>query len=195
MDNYGFNQHLSRHLQPVRDVGLACHMRLSWGGGQLVFRIHDGHDWYRVELLPDENLGRLRRADAILANFSLPPAAYCRQVLFEVAICDRQLLFGVDKRWLVQYGDISPDPPVTGPACPLGIGISRMEARLTCVQVLRDLHYLDPRGLGIAWESPRPMGASDYFVVGDNVPLSVDSRHWATPGVPRKLLLGRVLDP
>jgi hypothetical protein len=37
------------------------------------------------------------------------------------------------------------------------------------------------------------LGAAEYFVLGDNVPLSEDSRHWTEPGLPRKLLLGKVL--
>jgi signal peptidase I len=61
------------------------------------------------------------------------------------------------------------------------------------LQVFRDVYYLDPPGLGRNWSAPAPLGSDEVLVLGDNVPVSRDSRHWERPGVPTERILGPVL--
>jgi signal peptidase I len=53
-----------------------------------------------------------------------------------------------------------------------------------------DVHYLDPAGLPRDWTAPAPLAADEYFLLGDNQPVSIDSRHWG--GINRKAILGLV---
>lgn len=194
-DSYGFNQQLSRQLHPVTDLMLACTASCSWQRGTLQFRLHDGYQWFRLELLPDEGVARLSRDGRCIREVPLPPAGYARQVLFELAVCDRQILFGVDGATVMDFvceGAPGPPEPVS---TPLAIAAEGMEVRLLSLNVLRDIYYLDPRGLGTAWQAFESLPNNQYFVVGDNVPVSRDSRHWAVPGLPSKSILGRVLCP
>ena len=68
-----------------------------------------------------------------------------------------------------------------------------MQLTLHRCQVFRDLVYLDPAGLGRDWTAPARLGPDEVLVLGDNVPLSRDSRHWPQAAVPRPRWLGRVL--
>ncbi len=193
LDNYGYNQELSRELRQVTDLMLVCRMRCDWESGRLAFQICCGGDRFRVVLLPGDNEGGLFRNARRLETFRLPPAAYARYVKIELAVCDGRVLFAIDELVLTQ----SPYEPAAGPTEPVSrpiavsaVGISLDIRRL---QVFRDLYFLDPSGLGRDWAAPTPLGSDEFFVTGDNAPISEDSRHWPDAGVSRRLLLGKVL--
>jgi signal peptidase I len=62
--------------------------------------------------------------------------------------------------------------------------------------VYRDVYYARPIGVasGRGMDGPLELGDDEYYLVGDNSPVSIDSRNWpAPPGVPAKLLLGKPL--
>jgi len=76
---------------------------------------------------------------------------------------------------------------------PFGIGAKGVYVEIRRLQVFRDLYLLDPNRLDWDWTAPRPLDAEEFFVVGDNAPISKDSRHWPQVGLPRRLFLGKVL--
>jgi hypothetical protein len=59
------------------------------------------------------------------------------------------------------------------------------------LKVWRDIYYLDPQGLSRSWEMPAPLGESEFALLGDNQPVSIDSRNWES-GVGRRAILGLV---
>lgn len=74
---------------------------------------------------------------------------------------------------------------------PIEISVSGGKAELTGLTVYRDTYYAS---LNEAHGIAEPMEAvqlkdDEIFVLGDNVPVSVDSRHWGP--VPLRLLVGR----
>lgn len=193
LDNYGYNQQLSRELRRVTDLMLVCRMRCTWNSGRLAFQIRHAADCFRVVLLPGDNEGGLFWNDRLLETFPLPAVAYARDVKFELALCDGRVLFAADECVLVRSPyerTAGPDEPVSRPIAIGAIGVSMDIRRL---QVFRDLHFLDPNGLGRDWTAPVRLGSDEFFVTGDNAPISEDSRHWPEAGVSRRLLLGKVL--
>jgi len=193
LDDYGYNQQISRQLQRIADLMLVCRLRSTWDAGSLAFSIQDGRDRFQVVLLPARNEGRLHRNDSFLEAVKLPAAAYARDVKIELALLDHRILFAIDQQVLIEREY----QPATGPSepasRPLAIGAIGLSMTIRRLQVYRDLYYLHPNRVGWNWSAVRPLGADEYFVLGDNVPLSEDSRHWTEPGLPRKLLLGKVL--
>jgi signal peptidase I len=69
----------------------------------------------------------------------------------------------------------------------LEVGARRGRISLEHVRLWRDIYYTPLSANGSIQVAP-----DSYFLVGDNVPLSVDSRHWNPPGVKRKDILGVV---
>ena len=75
-------------------------------------------------------------------------------------------------------------PPADPPACPLALGVEGLEVTVGDLRVYRDVYYTDPVGSrGHRGSSrPVPLGAGQYYVLGDNSPVSEDSRHWPAGG-------------
>ena len=61
------------------------------------------------------------------------------------------------------------------------------------IRLYRDIYYLDPARAGWKWTAKEPLGQREFLLLGDNAPISVDSRHWQPQGINSKYLLGRVL--
>ncbi|MFO0425692.1 MAG: signal peptidase I [Planctomyces sp.] len=70
------------------------------------------------------------------------------------------------------------------------IGIRGDGVRVEELQMYRDVYYTPGRRRN-AVESPYRVPEGNYFVQGDNSPVSSDSRNWAQPCVPHKMLLGK----
>jgi hypothetical protein len=192
LDNDGYNQTESRQLHRVTDLLLVCYARLPKPSGVLFFKVHNGADWFFVALDFNSRQAQLHRRERLLASDSLPPAAYAQRFRVELALCDQQVLLAIDGQVLIVYPYEAPAVFNPKPRS-VGIGAEGVELEIHRLQVFRDLYYLDPLGLGRDWSSARRLDHDEVFVVGDNVPISQDSRHWSKPGVARDRLLGRVI--
>jgi hypothetical protein len=60
----------------------------------------------------------------------------------------------------------------------LSVGASGSLVRFEAPQVYRDVYYFGPGG-ALCWRAPQSIEAAQWFVLGDNVPVSVDSRLWS----------------
>ena len=78
------------------------------------------------------------------------------------------------------------------PRQPFGIAADGLSVVIRRLQVFRDVYYLDPQGLDRNWSAPVCLGDDEVLVLGHNVPISRDSRHWERPGVPGDRILGPV---
>ena len=56
--------------------------------------------------------------------------------------------------------------------------------------IFRDVHYISTPG-GHAVGKPCSLGDDEFFFLGDNSPVSLDSRGWKDPVVPRRLIVGK----
>jgi hypothetical protein len=203
LDHYGYNPDESRQLHRVRDLLLVAHLRLDDerdGGGSVTLRGYDGQAWCRTVLEFPARRASLWCGDKRVASATLPPAAYARRVRLDFALFDRQVVLAVDERLVLAWqndqdadlGQAAPESDATASSRPFGIAADGLSVAICRLQVYRDVHYLDPRGLGRDWAAPTLAG-DEVLVLGDNVPVSRDSRHWEQPGVPAARILGPVL--
>jgi len=116
-----------------------------------------------------------------------PPLTEGGEVLW--SLFDRQALLAVDGQvvWRELQAARWPGPPQLGV---LASGAAEV-AELT---VWRDAYY-HTRPVDRWPAGGRTVPASAYFVVGDNVAISDDSRSWLTAEVPERMLVGIPLAP
>jgi len=78
---------------------------------------------------------------------------------------------------------------------PLAIGVKNLEVEISHLRVWRDIYYLDPQGLPGPWQAASPLAQDEVFLVGDNQPVSVDSRQWEPRRAGERAILGKVYRP
>jgi hypothetical protein len=170
-DYYAYNQNLSRGaLNRVRDLTLVTRFQVR-GKGVTALLIDNGYDCFQLQISH--------------------PAAYCclrhdglrvwQQPLqatdlwsVELALCDHQVLVEVNGVELPRFAYRPAVSQRSGPQR-LAIGAARLEMELRLLQIYRDVHYVGPSGEH-RWLAPNPLARDQYFAIGDNVPVSVDSR-------------------
>jgi signal peptidase I len=71
------------------------------------------------------------------------------------------------------------------------VGARGAGLKIEGLRVWRDIHWLDPDMTDESWSPGRRLGEDEYFLLGDNPPVSQDSRQWRAP-VRRQDILGTV---
>jgi signal peptidase I len=193
-DDYGYNRSDSGLIPlRVRDIMLECNVAFDSDSGQLCFEIGDGSQTYVLTLDRSLNEARLTSRDERepLRKAPLPAILPGRSLKLELSIFDRQVIAAVDgtpifPAW--DYGTTHAEPP----RIPLRIGAQGTAVRLWALKVYRDIHYTRGQGRhGV--DRPIRLRADEYFVLGDNSPVSNDGRGWADGAVAESQLIGKPL--
>lgn len=194
LDHYAYNSGLeNQEAIPVHDVLFECDLKVESGAGQFAIEMFDGHHRFRsqidfksrqVSLFVDDQaqpvrtgrLGKTRNKESMQA---------------EMSIMDRQVLFAIDGQLIYQPLLFSQSAePRQVIRTPVRFGASGGHFTVTDLKLYRDIHYTRGKGLhGV--EEPYQLDQQSYFVLGDNSPVSLDSRSWADGKVDHKYLLGK----
>jgi len=213
-DVYAYNQGRPRRVGELNDVDdLLVSLRLveTYGRGELAVRMTAGDggasDTFEVRIDPRQNRYQVLRNGEPLADAAGPLPPHGSETSLEAALFDHQFALAMDGREV--FGPIAYEPSKTpvpllsrlarGLTSPpqLQIGsLGGLGAVVTDLQVFRDVYYTHPQGRvgSQPQEFHRELGAGEYFVLGDNSPISVDSRHWpAEATIEAKYLVGKPL--
>lgn len=188
-DNYGFNQSLSRSLNPIDELYLS--IQAEWSPNSTI-GIRFDHRGRIHEFLVDAASGRLtvlcpdRDPQLITLDADIFAASSFE---LEFSSIDLQLELLINQQSVFHrilhatQGEVA--------VRPLQIGASGGEVNLHRVRIWRDVFYFGVRGAA-EWQFDYEELDSGYILLGDNVPLSIDSRHWQPPVVRPGDILGTV---
>jgi signal peptidase I len=187
-------------LVPVRDVMFAgtvsLGMPLPGRIGQFAVELTDGRGTWRFvldALVREAQLWELPGADGgrprLLRKTYLPAGRLIRPVLIEMSLMDRQVLVALDGELPFEPWPLDePVPTDEPPRQPVRFAARGLAARVERPRLYRDVYYTSRSA-----DKPCRLGAGEYFMLGDNSQVSLDSRRWPDGAVPERLLLGRPL--
>lgn len=188
-DVYGYNRS-SGGLPPVpvRDLMLSAELTLR-GSGRLVVQMTDGGKLFECVIDVGGKKAELREdgSQVPVRTAELPAKIAGRSVLFEMSLFDRQVLVALDGESLFPAWPIGGNAEVHEPARnPVRIGAEDLSVQIASLKLFRDVHYTRKAGA-----RQYRLGSDEYFMLGDNSPVSFDSRSWPPGAVRSRLLLGK----
>jgi signal peptidase I len=187
LDDYSFNDSLSRSLHPMRDVLFGIELA-DVRPQNLTWRMRTAGSAWQVDWDIVAARVTLRCDDQIVAHRTLRGPRHPRRVRCDLAYVDGQLIFAIDGLQVLLHRDRVARARArahdldrrgeTGrdPAAP---GLEQLTFEATrgltvkSVRLDRDVHYLPPSQT----MAPIQLGHDHHYVLGDNVPVSIDSRH------------------
>jgi signal peptidase I len=183
-------------VHAVSDLMLSVRVTQVSGQGWLWLQMSDGANRCCIKVSPRE------RSFTAWENDGPEPIAQgelCSPfegATVEVSLFDRQLLLAVEGRTLFTRPLNRSAGEATPPAEPIRIGCQGLAVTLGNLRVFRDVYYSRPPERQAAARLTQGVGLGDdeYFVLGDNSPISEDSRTWLpSQTVTTKDLVGRPL--
>lgn len=193
-DEYGYNQHYEGvEAYRVTDVMLEFDLEQCPRTGELDVRMAAGRTFAdcRLNLANDVMSIAFNASPQVAASVPLPSSIHHGRHQFTVSVFDGQLVVGVDGE---QLGEpiLLPPAPETPPAPWVErlarIGARGAEVTVSNLRMYRDVYYTPKNNAG---SKQFVLDSDEYFVLGDNSPVSVDSRCWESPGVPERSLIGK----
>lgn len=185
--DYGFYNRgrLQRNeaIHPMADVAMSFRIESIRGRGLLWLQATDGRDEFMVQIDPGEGKYTVVKNRQTLTDASGVLSGSLRGQTIEVSFFDRQFLLSIAGRTVVTSNlDTSRPPPHADP--PLAIGVQGLGIVMDRLRIYRDVYYTEAPfaasrgGVSSGGESSGVLGADEYFVLGDNSPISEDSRTW-----------------
>lgn len=194
-DEYGYNYgREASGNQEVRDLMLCLMLAFTAREGEFVLSLYDGNATFECQFDAAERKVRLVHVETetIVRTGEFPERAFGPGTQIEFSLMDRQALLAIDGELAFEPWSY-PAPEQRGPTPwnAVRFGGRRLAAEVSRIQLYRDVYYTPGegrRGTGSAISLP----AGEYFALGDNSPVSRDSRSWPEGKVLRSsMFLGK----
>jgi signal peptidase I len=202
-DFYAYNGGDLRADNDVADLGMEARMCVSEAVDTISVALRSGSDQFVVRipvgLRGSIELSRNNQQKKLVGcqNPFEESGLWPRNVTLEATVFDRRVQVAIDGRLLFDPYDFD-DPVMPGLASesPLSVGVRGGALEVTDLRIYRDIYYTSslastPR-YSHGMSTPIKLGSDDYFVLGDNSPVSNDSRFWTEcPVVRGSMFVGR----
>jgi signal peptidase I len=191
LDEDGYNQAVSRQLNRVTDLMLVCKLS-AVGDGKLLVKANDGRETFQVSVAPTTGAITLARSDREVISVQVAAGVLREPTELTISLIDQQIVVAIGDREEIVYQYEPLDRAIQGNATPFSIGAIDLEVQVSRLQVYRDVHYTPATRASDSKSCL--LGADEYYVLGDNSPISRDSRPWMGGEIVRgSLMVGRPL--
>lgn len=208
-DEYGYNPvEEAGTPNPVRDLMVSMHIVPEGGAGEFVIEMTNGATLFAVvfdvirrevhlfaEPLPEgttlnsQPIGFVPKSEPV-ASAPWPKSLSNNGGTVEVSLFDKQVLVAIDGQPLMDPWPFELPSGCQPPRIPIRFGARGVNINVSHLKLFRDVFYTDTRSRH-AVNRPYELNEEEYFVLGDNSPVSHDSRRWENPGVHQSLLIGK----
>ncbi|MFV0442110.1 MAG: signal peptidase I [Planctomycetaceae bacterium] len=177
---------------PVHDLMLELDLTAHARRGTLDFVLNDGCHELVGQLDLEAGVARILADDkpTIHREGPLPDELLNGEpVLLTVSQFDRQFIVAINEQPLFEpllYA--AEGRRAVLPEHPVKFGAQAADVTLSNIRLDRDIYYTQ---LDAQERTVCSLGSDEFFMLGDNSPVSLDSRAWEHPAVPRALLIGR----
>jgi len=212
-DHYGYNSRVDAQEFPVTDLMLDMTVALDTAVSSVQIDMPVGSQTWKLTLEPQTGLLQLQQDGVADVRREAWVSLSAGQLRIEVSNFDRRLLVAVDGRQIftsvdlpaslqaaIAESDKGNEPPgriSTEKTARHVRQQNRLQLRfyggacqISNLDVFRDVHYTTGRSKNGVTQTCH-VAADCYFVIGDNSPVSFDSRSWDDPFVPHRLLVGK----
>lgn len=188
-DSYAYNHSVSRELFPANDLWLEWTFR-HWQADSLTFKLKGKTAEASIRIDPRK---KVVHAQSTVGEIDLPlEIDTLTGATVRAGKCDGRLFLEIEQgyhHWTFPLVAAEIDFA----AQPLAVLVEGGPAVLKQAKVYRDIVWLGAHRRTDAWSWERKLGKHEMFVLGDNVPISEDSRGELGAIDVRKYLQGRVL--
>lgn len=199
-DFLAYDQHVGDRsgqtiMQPVGDLKLSMYYTRNAGTGPLELKLSKDHTFFTAEIEPGSV--SLYRSDTATPTqrelLAKAPYAFSAGVPVRVDFLnlDYRVRLQLDGKEILSTTPQQYHPDVAAlrardtqpPLSTVSIDASRQVCALTHLSLWRDVYYTQQSGAGGRIlrggpDNPVTLGDHEYFVLGDNSPLSADGRFW-----------------
>lgn len=196
LDDCEYNPGESAAGNPVNEFLISLTLSQVRGPGRFEIELSDGETVFSAIFRFDsQTVEILRNGDPVpVRKASFPSGVPSQPMAIDFSLIDEQVVLAVNGHEIVAplpyQRTIAPVPMRR----PVRLGAAGLDARITNLELFRDVYYTPTvRGAEHPEKTTYPLGSDQFFVLGDNSPVSVDSRAWDDPAVPRTALIGKPL--
>lgn len=198
-DDYGYNgltEPTTRYL--VRDLMLSLKLEFHSGRGDFSLTLSDGRQHFDVQLAAGERELRLfvDENDQPSQTAKLAGPLWRQPILVEMSLFDRQLLLAINgetifvQKLAERTNDDRSSSSAANSQSPVSFGACDLHVSVSDLTLFRDVYYTQGDGRHGVKEA-YPIGPDEYFFLGDNSPVSLDSRSWTEGVVREQMLIGK----
>jgi signal peptidase I len=189
-DFYAYNGSEPRAGNEINDVGMEASMRVSDSVEAVSLALRSGPDQFllRIPVTASGSISLTRNQRPVSLTNCYNPfkgnALWPQTVRVEAVVMDRRVQVAIDGQPVFDPFDYDVQKSGSGSnESPIAVGARGGSLEVSDLRIYRDIYYTGnlantprfPHGM----RSAVSLGSDDYFVLGDNSPVSNDSRFWS----------------